>query len=257
MKRLLACILALICLAGVAGAEALDRNTLFEFYEDSVFFGDSVMHDFRRYRSGIRQKDESFLPDVDMICTTSISLYEGSRRYVSDDHYFQFRGVKSSMYKLAKMVKPSKVFVLLGMNDPVGVRIDNSLIYIQDIIDGMKEFVPEAKVYFFSMTPITPRYCLQRKRPEYQEQLNEYNRRLKALCEEQGVGYIEIAEPLKDADGYLNMEYSSDEVCHLNSAGMDVWVQAMCDYAQEQYELDQWIPRAELFKVREETPEGD
>lgn len=81
---------------------------------------------------------------------------------------------------------------------------------------------------------------------------NEYHRRLKDLCAEQGAGYIEISEPLKDAEGYLNMEYSSDEVCHLNNAGMDVWVQAMCDYAQEQYELGEWIPESHLFKVRED-----
>ena len=50
MKRLIACILLLVCLAPAALAERLDDEVLLSYYDNSVIFGDSITEAFRRYR---------------------------------------------------------------------------------------------------------------------------------------------------------------------------------------------------------------
>ena len=77
----------------------------------------------------------------------------------------------------------------------------------------------------------------ERNRPDYQERLDEYNARLEEKCAELGAGFIQISERLKGTDNHLNPEYSTDARFHLNTEGVDVWLQCMLDYAQEQYDL--------------------
>lgn len=242
IKRLIALLLLLTCLVPTALAERLEDSVLLSYYDNSIFFGDSIMQGFRRYRSSVRQTDESFLADMNVICTASISLYAGSRKNLYGEYHFRYRGVDKSMYQITRELKPDKVFILLGLNDPVGIKIEKAITWIEYILKNMPDYAPDTEVYFFSLTPVTPNYCRQKSRPKYQEQVNKYNQRLKETCEAQGAGYVEIAEYLKDEDGYLKAEYSSDKVCHLNDEGVAVWIQALCDYAQAQYDQGLWMP---------------
>ncbi len=257
MKRLIACVLLLICLAPMAMAERLDDEVLLSYYDDSVFFGDSIMQAFRRYRSAVRQTDPDFLDGTEVVCTASISLYAGSRRYLMGDFHFSYRGSEKTMYAIAKQTGAKKAFVLLGLNDPVGIKIDKAMGWIEDIIRNMAELSPGTEVYFFSETPVTPKFCSEKKRPNYQELLNDYNRRLRETCEANGAHYIEISEPLKDETGYLNPLYSSDQRCHFSDDGVRVWIECMKDYAQEQYDLGLWNPFAAEEPASAEAASGE
>ncbi len=245
MKRLLALLLCLITLCPLAAAERLDDRILLTYYDDTLFIGDSIMQGFRRYRSAMRQDDPSFLEGATVVCTSSISLYVGSRRYLLGDFHFNYRGSDRTMYDIARITKPKRIFILLGLNDPVGIKIDRAMEWIEYIVVTMKEFAPDAEVCFFSHTPITENYCRTRKRPGYQEKLDEYNRRLRETCERTGATYIEIAEPLKGPDGYLSAAYCSDNLCHLNDEGQAVWVRCLIDHAQAEYDAGRWSPWSE------------
>jgi len=251
MKRFIAFVLLLVCLVPMAAAERLDDNVLLSFYGDSVFFGDSITKAFRRYRTAVRQTDESFMPTTDIVYADSISLYSGSRSIITGENHFQYRGREGTMYDIAKKIGAKKAFILLGLNDPVGIKIEKGLRWVEDIIRTMGEVCPDMELYFFSNTPVTLYYCKEKKRPSYPEQLNEYNVRLKEKCEALGAHYIEIAEAMKDEDGYLKLDYSSDNRCHLSDEGVKVWIECLKDYAQEQYELGLWDP----FAVPEEPAE--
>jgi len=253
MKRWIACVLLLVCLAPMAMAERLDDDTLLSFYSDSVFFGDSITKAFRRYSSVVRQTDEDFMAETEIICADSISLYGGSRsKMIEGDPHFQYRGRENTMYDITAQIGAKKVFILLGLNDPVGIKIDKAISWIEFIIRTMAERFPEMEVYFFSQTPVTVYFCKEKNRPKYQEQVNEYNIRLKETCEAWGVRYIEIAEAMKDEDGYLNLIYSSDKRCHLSDDGVKVWIECLKNYAQEQYDLGLWDPFATPEEPAEE-----
>lgn len=256
MKRLAAMLLCLMLLCPLAGAERLDDRTLLSYYDDCLFIGDSIMQGFRRYRSAMRETDPTYMESVTVVCTASISLYAGSRRFLTGDYHFKYRGSDRTMYDIARILKPKRILILLGLNDPVGIKIDRAMEWIEYIAVTMPEYSPDTEIIFFSHTPITENYCRTRKRDGYQDKLNEYNARLKETCERLGVTYLEIAEPLKGEDGYLSALYTSDNLCHLSDDGLAMWVRCLCDHAQEEYDAGRWSPYEDLVTEESCTAEA-
>lgn len=258
MKQLTAWLLLLILLLTTAFASesvtgtdaAADADTtprlpdkvLLSFYDNSLFFGDSIMQGLSRYKKVLQKADKTFMKTAPIYAAQSISLYTASRPTVVSDVAFLRRGAKKTMYSITKELQPDKIFILLGLNDPVVEKIDKAIGWVEYLIKTMATQAPGVKVHFFSLTPVTPYYCQKRNRPAYPELADQYNQRLRETCEQYGAYYIEIAEALKDPEGYLNAAYSSDGDCHLNDEGNAVWLQCMYDYAQQQYELGLWTP---------------
>ncbi len=246
MKRFTRLIIVILVLAFIlpASAERLDDGTLLSFYEDSVFFGDSRLQAFSRYRRYVRETDKTFLETVTPIAAASICLYAASVGRTTGDLTFTYRGSTATMFAIADKIQPRKVFVMLGLNDLVAYKPEKGAKWVSTIIKKMKKTVPETAVYFFSETPITKECDGKPKTKKYQSKLDIYNAKLKTACEENGAYYIEIAEALKGEDGFLRPDYSSDGFSHLNDDGVLVWLQCMKDYAQEQYDLGLWDPYA-------------
>ena len=248
MKRFLrtmAWILVLTCLFSTAGAERLEDDILYTFYDDSAFFGDSITRSLAVRVAMMRQEDETLMEGTGFYATGSLTLFDGSRPKVfGSARCFNYRGTEATMYYITAVVQAKKVFILLGMNDPVGIQGDKALGWIEDIMYYMKRDArtEKAEIYFFSVTPVGTEWCRERNRPDYQERLDEYNARLEEKCAELGAGFIQISERLKGTDNHLNPEYSTDARFHLNTEGVDVWLQCMLDYAQEQYDLGLWDP---------------
>ena len=256
MKRialLMVFILLFSCVSPFAYAERLEDSVLLSYYDDCVLFGDSRMEALKRYCSAVRQTDDSFLRKTTIICTSSIGLYAASRNYLSGDFHYYFHGNDRTIYDIAHELSPKKAFVMLGLNDEIATKIDKGLSWAEKVIVTMKEHSPDTVVYFFSETPITPKFEKKISYPGYQEKLDEYNARLKELCESSGGGYIDIAEALKDENNYLLDEYSSDKICHISDEGLVIWIERMKDYAQEQYDAGLWDP---FETVGKPLPEG-
>lgn len=245
LLTVLVLLFACVPFASAETAERLDDSTLLSFYDNGVFFGDSRMEAFKRYVDGVQQTDPSFLGKTTIVAAGSISLYAASRTYPSGDFLFYYRGRQLHMYGVAERVNPTRIFIMLGLNDPIAAKPDKGIEYVKIIIDKMNETVPGARVYFFSETPVTENFGEEKDRPEYQDQLDVYNAMLKETCEQNGAYYIELAESLKGEDNFLRLDYSNDRVCHLNEDGIGVWIQVMKDYAQQQYELGLWDPYAD------------
>ncbi len=259
MKRILraaAWILLLACLASAAGAERLDDETLYSFYDDGDFFGDSITRALTVHVIDLRQKGMPILPKTHFYSTGSITLYDGSRPTLSGAaRCFNYRGMDATMYYITAVTKAKKVFILLGMNDPVGIKADRAMGWIEDVMKYMArdEKTRNTEVYFFSVTPVGTEYCKERNRPNYQEDLDAYNALLKEKCAEIGAGFIEISEALKGEDNHLDPAYSTDERFHLNNDGLDIWLARLRDYAQEQYDLGRWDPFAEAEEPAEDA----
>ncbi len=250
MKRVVrafAWFLILICLVSAAGAERLDDSVLYTFYNNSAFFGDSITRSLATRVADLRQKDDLFMNKTSFFATGSITLGEGRRPVVSGDdvtHCFNYRGTDATMYYITSVIGAKKVFILLGMNDPIGTMIEKGLEWVEEIMYWMRrdQRTCDVEVYFFSITPVGTAWCIERNRPDYQAALDEYNARLEEKCREIGAGFIPISEPLKGEDNHLNVAYSSDAMVHLNQDGLDIWLGCLRDYAQEQYDLGLWDP---------------
>ena len=244
LKQVVAFLLLFSFLISLSYAEPLDDSVLLSYYDDSVFFGDSRMESFNRYVSGLRQEDASFMAKTKIVPTGSISLYAASRTYPSGEFLFYYHGRQLTMYGIADRIQPKKIFIMLGLNDPVAIKIEKALTWVEDILRKMGETVPDAEVCFLSETPVTENFDSEKKVEGYQTLLDQYNDRLKETCESNGARYINIAAALKGEDNFLKLDYSNDKVCHLSDEGNAALLQALKDYVQEQYDLGLWTPAA-------------
>ena len=177
MKRLiwLVILVYLAAFIPLASAERLEDDTLMTFYDDTIFFGDSRMESLRRYILSIRETDEEFMKKTKLICVGGIGLYAASRNYLSGAFLFSYAGVELTMFEAAEKFHPKRVFILLGLNDEVGVKVDKAITWVEDILRRMEEMAPGTEVYFFSETPVTEKYEIKENLKDYQKALDRYN----------------------------------------------------------------------------------
>ena len=243
MKKLLALCLALICLLSAPvsiQAERLSQAQLFSYYNNSVFIGDSITAQLLVYVRERQQKDPSFFEGVKFLTAQSYFLYTASRRNLLEKMAnLKYKGSEMPMCRILKDMKPTRAIILLGVNDYIGETIDKGMEYDERILDLCEEFAPDTEIIFQSLTPVTASFC---HRKDYRTMWDEYNEALKKLCEKRDAGYIDIASRLKDDEGYLDEKLSSDGKYHLNPKGLQMWIDALLDYAQEQYDKGAWTP---------------
>jgi homoserine O-acetyltransferase/O-succinyltransferase len=125
---------------------------------------------------------------------------------------------------------PSKVFILLGINDigkdiPEVVIADNYLKIVREIHNKC----PQTKIYVQSVLPVNPampRFPQHYDKGEHVLVLNEL---LKAHAADGGYTYIDIFHLFADADGHLMSQYTYEGL-HLKPPAYEVWV----DYLKKQ-----------------------
>ena len=243
MKRLTAVGILLIFLSGFffAGeAETLTRNQLSSFYKGSFFIGDSITEQLKGYIRSQQQEQPDFFPDITFMTAQSYCLYTASRKnLLPEKANLKSRGKEMPLWEILKDRKPKKALILLGVNDYIGETIEKGMDYDNRILDLAQKHAPDTEVIFLSLTPVTKAFC---KRNDYQRLWDDYNAALRGLCLLRGVPYIDIAARMKDEEGYLNNRYSNDGQYHLNAEGLDIWIDALLDYAQGQYDQGLWKP---------------
>lgn len=73
---------------------------------------------------------------------------------------------------------------------------------------------------------------------------------LKQMAEENGWGYVDIADALADENGDLAEGYCSDDFAHQRPEAYDIWVSVLRDYAKEQ--LEKITPKAACRRIYNE-----
>ena len=241
MKRLCAWMLLLLLgLWAPARAERLPDSELLTYYNDSIFVGDSITGSLRTYVYGKREKDEGYMRGTFFYAVDNYTLYAASREFVQKDGAtLKLLGSPTAMCRIIEYRAPKRLFILLGVNDHIGLRIEKGLGYVKRIIELIDKYAPDTVVHFFSLTPVTRAFC---RKVDYQPLWDEYNAQMQTVAEENGAFYIDIATPLKGEDGYLPKANSSDNEFHLSTKGNDIWIAALLDFAQEQYDCGAWAP---------------
>ena len=152
-----------------------------------------------------------------------------------------YNGREMSLCMIMGAMKPKRVFILLGINDYIGEKIDKGMEYVTRTVELIHKYAPGTEVYFQSLTPVTRNFC---QKKDYRTLWDEYNAALKKLSETVDFTYVEIAERLKDEEGYLPDDWSTDREYHVNNKGIPVWIDELLDFAQLRYEQGLWTPDA-------------
>ena len=118
---------------------------------------------------------------------------------------------------------PSKVFLLIGINDLNREKsIDEITKNIQKIINNIKANRKYTKIYIESVYPIN-RNVFEEKNYSFNEKINndiikELNNKIKILCKENKIQYIDVYNNLLDNDGNLKDIYTNEGL-HLSDLG--------------------------------------
>lgn len=119
---------------------------------------------------------------------------------------------------------PSKVVILIGINDIDKGKSDNEILNnLKEIIKGIKENRKSAEIYIESIYPVNRDVGNETTEMLNNEDLNnkrvkEINKKIKNLCKNEGIPYINVYDVLTDSEGNLKNIYTQDGV-HLNDLG--------------------------------------
>lgn len=197
-----------------------------DFFEDSLFSGDSVMSHFY-WR--VPYYDKETFGGSTFIAAPNYSLRAALD--VNSELHPMYKGESKPIWENMKIVEPSRVFLFFGLNDIGITGIDKFIENYGAILQKIREVNPEVKVYILSMTPMR---ADSETKALYNAKISETNVRIQEFCEENGVGYIDVATILKDETGALNMKYSDGTNVHLTKDAYLLWKEVLVQYAKEQ-----------------------
>lgn len=122
----------------------------------------------------------------------------------------------------------SKVFIMFGDNE---CGWPNTSVFISkyaNIIDAVRERVPEAEIYIQSVLPISRAADAKNEYGCNMQAINKINDALKQLAADEGVHYINPAAATTDSEGFLPDEAASDGV-HLKKKYCRIWMNYLAD----------------------------
>src|SRR5215204_6853062 len=107
--------------------------------------------------------------------------------------------------------KPSKVFILIGIND-ISRNIPDSLIIknYHKIISRIKEGSPKSKIFLQTLLPVNNGYTQFKNHYNKDEHILFVNNALKELAKAYGLGLIDLYPHFQDASGKLKKEFTED-----------------------------------------------
>ena len=233
---LIACLLVLP--SGAAGQEP--ETTRYDpYFDDAVFIGDSITHQLHTYVLGLRKEDETAFPGLRFLHSTSYTISAALRTRTGSRAELTYRGRAVTVRDALKRMDAGKVLLMLGINDHAGKFMETDVDRYSRLIDLVKAAAPCITIIAVSVTPMTQN---GQKISFKQHHVDAFNERLKQLTQEKGILYLDLASPLKDEAGFLNLSYSSDDEIHFNKAGLAVVVTTLRRFAQAQFESGAWAP---------------
>ena len=206
-----------------------------EYFNGTLFIGDSIMEGIRQYVAGNR-KNAAMLGDAKFLTSTMGIAISDLTGKTDRGIYYSYKGEKTPICDICEDLCPKRVFLMLGLNDLTAAApiTDDIVMQYKELIGMLKSSLPEAEILIISNTPKVSSSWL----PSYIDNRNfnnllidEFNSKLKNMCENNNIGYIDVNTPLKGADGALPDSYCRDGYVHLNNDGSKIVVDTLYEYA--------------------------
>ena len=182
-------------------ANGVSQNV--KFYQDRVVIaGDSVAYGFCSY---------GYIPYEHNIAKGSTAL-----RHYDDTSLFMFdpTGTPLSFMDAIAAVKPSLLYISMGMNDVNIIDADKYVERYKDLISKVKQRVPDCIIVTAAITPITQASTFTKI-----ENIRTFNEKLKATVEELNnpdVVFFDAYNAIVGPDGYyIPNEYSPKDGVHV------------------------------------------
>ena len=146
--------------------------------------------------------------------------------------------IVENMKKRVYDYNPSKVFLLIGINDlRKGNDVSEIVSNTKEIIELIKENRPYSEIYLESIYPINKtdddKISDSVKDIEFDnEKIIEVNNLLKDLAKDEKIIYVDLYNKLIDDDGNLNISYTKDGL-HISSEGYECITKELMKYIKD------------------------
>lgn len=212
------------------------------YFDGTVLVGDSVMMGFRNYAM---RRQNTYLGRIQFLASGSFSVHNALWPVSAKSVHPLYQGQQRPVWESLGMIQPKRVFMFFGLNDMNIGTLDNTCEIYAQVIANIQNACPDAEIHLMSMT-----YTLRGKGKGNltNPNIRIFNERLKQMARDNGWGFVDIANPLSDANGDLAPAYCSDYYVHQTNAAYDVWTVVLRDYARSQ------LDESSEFFVGEKTP---
>ena len=184
-----------------------------------VFLGDSRTYGLRHFAmlEGGADTAQVWTP----LCgTMSVWDMQNQKIYLPDT------GAEMTCAEAAALKRPEILLISLGF---IGFEIVDSEYFVSEylkLIESVQNSSPETVIILQSMFPVCRSYADTRIT---NAAIRAGNRTILGIARTAGVYYLNTAEALCDADGYLPEAYASDG-CHLTPLGLDAELDYICTH---------------------------
>lgn len=176
------------------------------FFNDCVLLGDSITQGLQLF---------DVMDPTNIIATKGMNVSEGAKHI-----------------KEIKAKGKKRVIVLLGINDLADYN--KSVEYVAgkygDFAKQLSEAMPDANIYVQSVLPVAKSYN-NSKTKITNEKINQYNTLLKSEVEGGNVHYLDINPSMRDSEGYLPAEVTSDGL-HMKKDYYGYWMNVIMEHIQ-------------------------
>ncbi|ABK60813.1 GDSL-type esterase/lipase family protein [Clostridium novyi] len=169
------------------------------YFKDSLFLGDSIIEAM------------SFFGDLDEENVMGIIGLTIKKAIVNVDKI--------------KNRNPDKLFIMLGHND-LENNMDMNMNNYTQLIEKLKEKMPNTKIYIQGVLPATEKAALKHKYLS-PDNIKNFNDNLKQVCEKENVKFIDLSPMIKDLDKRV---YEPDGI-HFKEPFYKIWL----DYLKINY----------------------
>jgi len=222
--------------------EQLDEGYLDAWFDDSVMIGDSIVAGLGRYVTGERNKDRPCLGKMRIVGVSGLTLRIAlAAEQKKTNGALIFRSRFMTVSEVVEATQAKRLFILVGVRDRQSYSEGELIAAYDAFISAILENHPDLRIYVHSITPTLKEFAMSvRQTADMNRSVNE---RLRAFCEEKGYTYLELADLIRDDEGYLKFEYSGkDYSFHPNDTARAIWVKLLRSCARDEYYAGIWKP---------------
>ena len=154
-----------------------------------------------------------------------LQLSDARNRGISGDITF---GVLERLDEIIKG-QPSKIFILIGIND-ISRNIPDSVIIAnyKKIINRIKKGSLRTEMYVHSILPVNNTFTKYPNHYNKDRHIQTVNQAIKQFSKEAGAIYINLHDSFLDSEGRLDKQYTYEGL-HLNAKGYKLWAKILDD----------------------------
>lgn len=196
-----------------------------DYFDDAVFFGDSLTVGLADYAQKLREQDTPCLGKAQFLAELGYLIADTAQPNGYEKHP-AYKGKRLNPFESLQRMKPGKVFVLLGINDAFE-ETETVLDRYDTLLYTLRKTLPDAQLI---VQAVLPMIATREEEAFNNDKLRAINDGLSALAQAHGAVFLDLRGAV-EKDGALDPALCSDEYLHLNEAAYVAYVKQLTRFA--------------------------